>query len=188
MEDLCHRFPSLIPTILENCDNQSLVNFKETSRDLHNFVESERFYWIRIIEKYKENFEEFSNCWKKVLKRTPSQIVKRIALAVEQFFSIDFVIGLSSLSIGKIQNNRKFQRTFIQFKEKYKQWSPLHIAAASRDQIFLHHVIEKTKFENQDSATNTLSPLHMAAKEGDLESCELILNTFFYMIYKTVCD
>ena len=46
---------------------------------------------------------------------------------------------------------------------------------------FLHHVIEKTKFENHKSVTNSLSPLHMAAIEGDLEACELILNNFLEM-------
>ena len=161
MEDLMNRFPSLIPIILENLDNQSLVNFKNTSRDLRDFVESERFYWIRIIEKYKGNFEEFSKCWKKVIERTPREIVKRIALAVKYFFSTCF------------SNDRKFI-----FIKRYKQWSPLHIAAASRDPIFLHHVIEKTKFENYKSVTNSLSPLHMAAVEGDLEACELILDNF----------
>ena len=162
MEDLCNRFPSLITMILENVDNQSLVNFKGTSRDLRDFVESERFYWIRIIEKYKGNFEEFSKCWKMVIERTPREIVKRVALAVEHFFST------------YCSNDRKFIK-------RYKQWSPLHIAAASRDPIFLHHVIEKTKFENHKSVTNSLSPLHMAAIEGDLEACELILNNFLEM-------
>ena len=166
MEDLCNRFPSLIPMILKNVDNQSLVNFKDNSKDLRDFVESERFYWIRIIEKYKGNFEEFSKCWKKVIERTPKQIVKRIALAVEHFFNTYF------------SNDIKDSYIFI---KRYKQWSPLQIAAGSRDPIFLQHVIEKTKFENHKSVTNSLSPLHMAAIEGDLEACELILNNFFEM-------
>ena len=199
MEDLSNRFPSLIPMILENVDNQSLVNFKDTSRDLRDIVESERFYWIRIIEKYKGNFEEFSKCWKNVIERTPREIVKRIALAVEHFFSTNFVIGLSSFS--KREFDRKIQSTFCsndrKFIEKYKQWSPLHIAAASRDPTFLQHVIEKTKFENHESATNNLSPLHMAAIEGDLEACELIFNnclemsinfSTFYLLPKTPMD
>ena len=168
MEDLSNRFPSLIPMILENVDNQSLVNFKETSRELRDFVDSERFYWIKIIEKYKGSFEEFSKCWKKVIERTPSQIVKRIALAVEIFFSTN-------------QSNRQLQTIY----EKYNQWSPLHISAASRDSILINHVIEKTKFENHKSATNNLSPLHIAVNEGGLEACELILNHSLYMIKKT---
>ena len=177
MEDLSTRFPSLIPIILENVDNQSLVNFKDTSRDLRDFVEGERFYWIRIIEKYKGNFEEFSKCWKKVIERTPREIVKRIALAVEHFFSTTFVIDLSSISKRQI-TYCPYDRKFI---KRYRQWSPLHIAAASRDSIFLHHVIEKTRFENLESVANNLSPLHMAVIEGDLEACELILNNFLEM-------
>ena len=169
MEDLGTRFPSLIPMILENVDNQSLVNFKNTSRDLRDCVESERFYWIRIIEKYKGNFEEFSKCWKKVIERTPWQNVRRVALAVEHFFSTYFSNDIIDIKDSYI------------FIKRYKQWSPLQIAARSRDPIFLQHVIEKTKSENHKSVTNSLSPLHMAAVEGDLEACELILNNFIEM-------
>ena len=60
MEEFSNRFPALIPMILKNVDDQSLVKFKETSREMSEFIVKDRFYWIRIMKKYNQHFEEFS--------------------------------------------------------------------------------------------------------------------------------
>ena len=85
MEELSNRFPALIPMVMENVDNESLVNFKDTSREMSVFIVNERFYWIRILKKYNRNFQEFSKVWNMVIEKTPVDIIKKLVLAVEKF-------------------------------------------------------------------------------------------------------
>ena len=86
MEELSNRFPTLFTMVLENVDDESLVKFKETSRQMSKFIVKDRFYWIRILKKYNENFEEFSKAWKLVIERTPVAIVQKLVLDVQRFF------------------------------------------------------------------------------------------------------
>ena len=77
MEDLCKRFPALAKKLLQNLDDQSLVIFKETSRDIYSVSTNERAYWLRIIQKYSGNLLEFQNSWKKVLNKIPCSLSSR---------------------------------------------------------------------------------------------------------------
>ena len=61
MEDLSMRVPLMIRFILKNLDDKTLVNFKESSREINYVLDQERFYWIRILNKYKGSFKEFQN-------------------------------------------------------------------------------------------------------------------------------
>ena len=51
--------------ILKNVDDKTLADFKETNRDINKILGKEKFYWIRTIKKYNENFKEFQGSWKK---------------------------------------------------------------------------------------------------------------------------
>ena len=86
LEDLCKRFPELAKKLLQNLDDQSLVIFKETSRDIYSVSTNERAYWLRIIQKYSGNLLEFQNSWKKVLNKIPIEILKQLATATWEFF------------------------------------------------------------------------------------------------------
>ena len=52
MEEVCQRFPFIAQKILNHIDNETLINFKEANRNSAAFLEKERFYWIRIIQRY----------------------------------------------------------------------------------------------------------------------------------------
>ena len=87
MENLvicCRRFPFVGKKILNNLENQSLARSKEINRRLNKFLENERFYWIRILMKYKRNFEEFEESWNHVIENAPIAILKQLALAVQE--------------------------------------------------------------------------------------------------------
>ena len=86
LEDLCKRFPDLAKKLLQNLDDQSLVIFKETSRDIYSVSTNERAYWLRIIQKYRGNLLEFQNSWNKVLNKIPIEILKQLATATWEFF------------------------------------------------------------------------------------------------------
>ena len=87
MEELSNRFPDLVTMILENVDDESLVNVKESSREMSELIANKRFYWIRILKTYYQNFLEFSKLWRMVIEKTPVEIVEKLAVAVEMFFS-----------------------------------------------------------------------------------------------------
>ena len=86
MEDLGGRFPLISKIILNNVDNKSLTNFRKASKENGNFLDNERFYWIRHINKYSANFEEFKDSWKKVINKTPVDFLKDLAIDVHSFF------------------------------------------------------------------------------------------------------
>ena len=85
MEDFCLRFPSLSKKILNLVEDQTLVNFKEASRETNFFLETERFYWIRIINRHNCLIGELHDVWSEVVSRTPTELIKELALSVFQF-------------------------------------------------------------------------------------------------------
>ena len=87
MEDLCQRIPCVAVMIFKNLNNQSLIKSKEASSELSQFMLNERFYWLRIIMKNDKSFLEYQALWKKVLEKTPVDIIQQIADAVQNFFT-----------------------------------------------------------------------------------------------------
>ena len=88
MEIICKRFPHLAEHIFDQVDDQSLNNCKEISEEVLEYLENERFFWIRIIKKYERKLKDFPRLWKPVTEKTPVEIVKQIAVAVSQFFQL----------------------------------------------------------------------------------------------------
>ena len=107
MEELCQRFPSVAQKIMNDVENKALINFKESSKITYNFLEKERFYWIRIIQRYNCLIGEFRDVWKKVVKKTPAEIIKELAVALCQFPQTIFF----AVALGKFPK----QRTKIQY-------------------------------------------------------------------------
>ena len=96
-EICCKRFPIVGQVVLNNLKDQCLVRSKETNRGINNFLENERFYWIRILKKYSGNFTGFEESWNHVIKNAPIAIIQQLALAVQDFFQTK-----SKLKINKV--------------------------------------------------------------------------------------
>ena len=124
--------------ILNNVDNKSLANFRRASRESSNFLDNERFYWIRIITKYSETFEEFQESWNKVIKKTPVGFLKNLAIDVHSFF-------------------KRISTT--------EQWHPLFIGAERGSLPLCEHVVERTGDVNPKQ-NDGFTPLGFAAQEG----------------------
>ena len=91
--------------IFGQLDNQNLAKYKEVSVTRCSFINSEKIWWVRIIQKYTdEDIIEDPNFWRKVIKRTPFVIVHDLGIASSQFY-------------------KRYQSG--------KHWSPLHIAVHS---------------------------------------------------------
>ena len=150
MENLHNRFPTLIPMVLENVDDESLVIFKETNREINYFLDKERFYWIRILRRYNNNFVDFWSSWKMVVKNNSVEKVREIAMAVEEFFRVPRDVPRNS-----------------------RQWAPLHIAAESGNLSIFKYIFHKT---NNEYPIGVTTALHCAVHEGHLEVCQYIVN------------
>ena len=157
MIDLCLRFPGVCDMVLSHLDNQSLMRCKISSRELCHYLDNERFIFKRIIKKYISGQFGFFQCWKKVIYRAPTNILKQLATAVIQF---------SGLSIGS-----SFYRS-----EKVAQWSPLHIAAEQGLLPLVKHVHERILDKNPIEVTSMMSPLHLVAKNQDLDVCKFLID------------
>ena len=181
MEDLCQRFPMISRIITNNLDTQSLINFKISNRTISKYLDEERFYWIRIIKRYNQNFAIYSEQWKKVIEKTPVKTVKKLADTVQSFFK------------AKPSRIRK-------------KWRPLHIAAKMGVLCLSKHIVEKTKdsssgnslmmaadggsievvqfllettcevnLQNYQDPNKGWTPLHYAADKGHFDICQLLL-------------
>ena len=89
METLCKRFPHLAKRIFDQVDNKSLNKCKEISGAVLEYLDSERFFWIRMIKKYQRRLKDFPKLWKPVIDKTPVEKVKQIAIAVSRFFQVN---------------------------------------------------------------------------------------------------
>ena len=157
MENLRNRFPTLITKILENVDDESLVTFKETNREMRGSIVEERFYWIRILRKHKDNFVEFCESWNMVIKKNPVEIVQEIALAVLEFFRVQMPVGRTSTGTSRMT----------------WQWAPLHIAAEHGNLRIFQYIFHKT---NNVYPIKPATALHLAAQKGHFEVCKYIVN------------
>ena len=149
MEDLCQIFPLVSQIVLNNLDDQSLANCKIANRQLKEFLEDEKLLSIRIIKKYGKNLEYFSDSWKNIIHNTPREIVKELAIAIQEFFKV--------------------------CQSRYEeQWSPLHIAAERGLLVLGQHITRKTGDKNPVQSDGW-SALHMAAGQGHIEFCIFIM-------------
>ena len=155
MEDFGRTFPLISKIILNNVDDKSLTNFRRASRENSNFLDNERFYWIRNIKKYSETFKEFQESWNKVIKKTPVGFLKNLAIDVHSFFK-----GVST--------------------RLTQQWHPLFIGAERGSLPLCEHVVERTGDVNPKQ-NDGFSPLGFAAQEGHLEICTFLIKYIDYI-------
>ena len=150
MEDLSRKFPHLATSILDNLDNKNLTNCKKCSRDISQFLNTERFYWLRIIKSYKGNWILFQKSWKQAIDKAPVEILKQLAIAIQQFFTPE---------------SSRFE----------KQWPPFWIAIEAGDFQLCKFVSEKSGDISLNGAYGLTSALSLVAKKGYWELCRFIL-------------
>ena len=81
MVNFCLRFPLLSSEIFGELDYQTLVKCIEVNQFWCDHILKERIYLIRKLQQCSEEFTEFNLEWKKVLKKTPMHILKKLEVA-----------------------------------------------------------------------------------------------------------
>lgn len=163
------RLPHIGKQIFDSVDNSSLLKCKETSRSWYDFIDEQKFSWVRIIQKYvKDSNHNYTECpkhWRKLFRKSSVEQVKYFA--------------------SKIQEDVSFARKhgFTHLSHHRKELTPLHFAVMftrSYDSDIINGIIkgflEVEKDKNpRDKDGNT--PLHTAARNGDLDITQLIIET-----------
>ena len=85
MENCIKRFPIVGVMIFKNLDNKSLTKSKEANPKIAEFLENERYYWIRKITTYNRKFKGFEESWKEVINKTKIDVIKQLFVAAEHF-------------------------------------------------------------------------------------------------------
>ena len=136
MENLCLKFPLLAKKILNHLDDETLINFKDASRINVEFLDNERFYWIRKINRYNCLIGELKEVWKTVVSRTPIELIKELAFSVFQF---------PQMMKKKYQNETLSPLEFIQ--QIGIHFHPLSVVTACKCTPNLcNHVMQRTGF------------------------------------------
>ena len=71
LENFCLRFPVLCDEILNQLNPQSLSTCKGLSNFWDNQINESRIYWIRKIQIYAEDFNQYKEDWTIFETKTP---------------------------------------------------------------------------------------------------------------------
>ena len=93
MENCIRRFPVVGAMIFNNLCDQNLVRSKKIGREISKFIKNERFYWVRIIRKY-------NNDWRYIIKKTSIKNLKDLAIESEKLYWISIIDGFKQKSKG----------------------------------------------------------------------------------------
>ena len=162
LENFCLRVPVLCDEVLNELNPRSLGTCKELSNFWDNQINESRVYWIRKIQIYAEDFNQYKEEWTIFKTKTPLETLKDLATALQVF-----------RDLGK-KDWKNYKPYFKMINmESDEQWSPLHIAAMFSLELFKEIAF---KFKNINPANNNgETPLHSAVKCGHLDICKFIL-------------
>ena len=88
MDVILQRFPVAVQDIFKQLDDKSLANCREVSKICRNFLDNDSLLWRRRIQKYAKNQVEFETDWKTITRKVSVEILRDLALALEQFFTL----------------------------------------------------------------------------------------------------
>ena len=172
MEEVLSRFPHLGEKIFQKLDSKTLINCKEVNETFKNFLKIEKSSYFRVIQWY-------TNCSESLMRK----IVKKSGAAI-------IIVSILREIFGNFARRTKQNSKYLQ------NWvnTPLHLAAESSQLGAFQLIIEKTDIKNPINIIsdemhskykrrgklyvfgwNGATPLHLAAKNGNLSICKLII-------------
>ena len=175
------RFPSIAKDIFKELDNKSLIKCRTLSVPVQNFIDNEKIIWIRRMQKYNGNMEEFSEQWKRAIRNSPVDNVKALSRAVFQSLEGDELDGKSQyapLHITAIEGLLELSKFIIQKTEEENPtrsdgYTALHYAAFGGHTEICRHFIEQLDDKNPVDKDG-MTPLIIAAFQGHLETYQVI--------------
>ena len=156
MEKIFLRFPHLSEAIFDNMDNQSLFICINVSRIWLEYLKNQKFIYIRSMSNFvKDNIYPFDN---KEVEKSWDRIIKKC--------NFETIVELK----GALNQHLKSEDSWI-----YYDLSPLHIVAHVGDTLLYRKIMGFSEDINPKNGRPGMTPLHMAAKNGHIEICKIIL-------------
>ena len=88
MEEVFVRFPNVGQKIFKKINDQNLVKCQKISKIWQNFIENDSLLWKRRIHKFTKNQVEFKNDWNLATKNVSIDIVKKLAINIDDFLKL----------------------------------------------------------------------------------------------------
>ena len=144
------RFPHVATDIFKELDDKTLTNCRRVNRLWYDHLDDQKFYFIRMIQRYRKNMKNSYQQWKKVFKNTPVEYVKELSISIKQYLNDDIL------------------RSTL-------QWSPMQLVADQGNFELCKYIFEKTK-NTKPKRKYRCTALHMAANKGLSEICEFLID------------
>jgi hypothetical protein len=172
------RFPHVVTNIFKELDNQTLTTCRNVSRICCDYLDREKILSIRMIQSFRKNTGISCPHWNKVLKNTPVELLKELAVSTQPYGS-NSVFQWSSLHIVAEQGNLElckfiFEKTKDTKPRIENKWTALHAAANMGHKEICKFLINNSD-EKNPSDDNGKTPLHFAAEKGLTDVCKLII-------------
>ena len=101
MEEIILRFPHIGRDIFDSLNNKSLQRCRKSSRLWHEFIDQQKFTWIRIIQKYvglsNKLFPKSQELWRKMFCKTRFECIRNLAEEIHSNHYEDPIKGLTPL-------------------------------------------------------------------------------------------
>ena len=179
------RFPDVARDIFKELNNESLTTCRSVSIFWCDYLDDQKFCWVRMIQRYFKNMENAYQQWKKVFKNTPVEFAKEISISTQQFFASSVLhcdksrieFHWSRLHIAAGQGNlcghifEKIKNTQPRFQY---EWTALHVAAELGHEEICEFLIDNLEDKNP-FGQNGMTPFHYATERGLTNVCRLII-------------
>ena len=200
MEKQVTRFPHVAVKIFDFLDIGSLAKSREVCKLWKIFIQSSKFFWVKFINeflKHSKQSEEIQRQWKRVLFMANIKQIIGIAAQVQSSFcsSLRGLLVPEDYSplpvLARLKDSVNLYKDLcktipndkINPMTKYFNINEtcLHAAAYYNNVDLFGFIIEKVKEKNPIVNIFTWSkgyeqtPLHLAAAEGNLEICKIII-------------
>ena len=200
MEKQITRFPHVAVKIFDFLDIRSLAKSREVCKLWKIFIQSSKFFWVKFINeflKHSKQSEEIQRQWKRVLFMANIKQIIGIAAQVQSSFcsSLRGLLVPEDYSplpvLARLKDSVNLYKDLcktipndkINPMTKYFNINEtcLHAAAYYNNVDLFGFIIEKVKEKNPIVNIFTWSkgyeqtPLHLAAAEGNLEICKIII-------------
>ena len=176
MEEVLIRFPHLGENIFHKLNSKSLIKCKQVNRTFNNFLKVEQSSYFRVIQWYTNCSETLM---REIVKKSGGAII--IVMVLQEIFG-NFIRGTKQDSkyLQKWANtplhfaaDRGHLAAYQLIMENIENKNPVHLISPSFQWEYLK------KEELKEFGTNRTTPLHLAAKNGHLSVCKLIIENVF---------
>ena len=195
IEDHFLRFPHLSESIFNQLDDETLADCRKINKIWLNFIDNERFLWVRMIKKKighissllnvpgplsrkQTKMSKFQEHWKNVFNKTPLMIIKDLAFSVKKCHQ-EVYRGETPLHFIAFKGNLDSYKFFCQNKVDKnpkcdKGITPLHYAAEAGNTEIVKYILKNVSDKLPKSKSNGRTPLHSAVISGQFKTFKII--------------